>query len=86
MSVTGSVCKWMVLKGLLVDLIGIEPMTSSMPWDSLHFQRLTAEYGDCQTTVSTCKDVQANFDLGFALGFIIMLLEKSQCVWRGLWF
>ena len=24
--------KWFILMGLLVDLIGIEPMTSSMPW------------------------------------------------------
>ncbi len=23
---------WFILRGLLVDLIGIEPMTSSMPW------------------------------------------------------
>jgi hypothetical protein len=26
------VWKWFILVGLLVDLIGIEPMTSSMPW------------------------------------------------------
>jgi hypothetical protein len=26
------VWKWFILMGLLVDLIGIEPMTSSMPW------------------------------------------------------
>ena len=29
---SASAGKYLVLKGLLVDLIGIEPMTSSMPW------------------------------------------------------
>jgi hypothetical protein len=35
------VWKWFILIGLLVDLIGIEPMTSSMPWND--------EWGDLLT-------------------------------------
>jgi hypothetical protein len=33
----------MILKGILVDLIGIEPMTSSMPWKFQDGVLLTAK-------------------------------------------
>jgi hypothetical protein len=37
------VWKWFVLMELLVDLIGIEPMTSSMPWNDQRGDLLTVK-------------------------------------------
>jgi hypothetical protein len=37
------VWKWFNFGGLLVDLTGIEPVTSSMPWNEANIKILTAK-------------------------------------------
>jgi hypothetical protein len=39
----GAPAKQLICRGLLVDLIGIEPMTSSMPWNETNIKILTAK-------------------------------------------
>jgi hypothetical protein len=42
-SVSRFSCRFAKLLGLLVDLIGIEPMTSSMPWNDQRVDLLTVK-------------------------------------------
>jgi hypothetical protein len=49
---TGS-CSYLVLKELLVDLIGIEPRTSSMPWNHQKRKLLTAKWLEVGITGKT---------------------------------
>jgi len=48
--------KYIVRKGILVDLVGIEPTTSSMPYYN--------RFGDCQVPVNTWKNVLGGKRLG----------------------
>jgi hypothetical protein len=36
-------CSYLICKGLLLDLTGIEPVTSSMPWNEPDIKLLTAK-------------------------------------------
>ena len=56
--------KWFILMGLLVDLIGIEPMTSSMPWKRAPScatgplsGRTTSILADCSAFVNASREL-----------------------------
>jgi hypothetical protein len=48
-------CEFAKLLDLLVDLIGIEPMTSSMPWNCRKRKLLTAKWLEVGETGKTGK-------------------------------
>ena len=52
-SVSRFLCESAKLLGLLVDLIGIEPMTSSMPWKCQKAKLLTAKWLEVGKTGKT---------------------------------
>jgi hypothetical protein len=52
-SVSRFFCESAKLLGLLVDLIGIEPMTSSMPWNHQKRKLLTAKWLEVGITGKT---------------------------------
>ena len=51
----GARAKLLIVMGLLVDLIGIEPMTSSMPWNCRKRKLLTAKWLEVGETGKTGK-------------------------------
>jgi hypothetical protein len=55
---SASAGKYLVLKGLLVDLIGIEAMTSSMPWNHQKRKLLTVKWLEVGKTGKTGKTGQ----------------------------
>src|SRR5882724_4928596 len=64
----------------MVDLVGIEPTTSSMPWrPQLYIQQLTSGSGNCQFLVSTCRNAVPKRILGWTLGSPAPL---SRCLWQ----